>query len=103
MRQWLLSTNRKDTVTLYFVFGTWSEIIGTSLRILAWAGHPGALTAYAFIIISFIVIPAIIVGFGNWLVRLTLGAPDITCSGINNIKMLILRPWLEASFIYYSR
>ena len=113
--RWFMSTNHKDIGTLYLIFAICAGIIGggiSGLMLLelaapgiqylqGWAsmmaGKEASLdeayhmwnvliTAHGLIMVFFMVMPAIIGGFGNWFVPLMIGAPDMAFPRMNNIS-----------------
>ncbi|NEV49070.1 hypothetical protein EUZ93_01095 [Wolbachia pipientis] len=84
---------------LYFILAIWSGILGSSISILIRLElgsynsiiyndqiYNLLITNHAFIIIFFIIIPFIIGGFGNFLIPLILGSPDIAYPRLNNLR-----------------
>src|SRR5678815_3466939 len=78
-RRWLYSTNHKDIGTMYIIYAAVAGVIGTIFSILLRMelAHPGmqifgdnyqlynvVLTAHAVIMVFFLVMPALIGGFG---------------------------------------
>jgi cytochrome c oxidase subunit I len=113
--RWFMSTNHKDIGTLYLIFAIFAGIIGGAFSgmmrmelmepgiqylgtFASWFGVQNAtfdqslhlwnvlITAHGLIMVFFMVMPAIIGGFGNWFVPLMIGAPDMAFPRMNNIS-----------------
>ncbi|MDX2103234.1 MAG: cytochrome c oxidase subunit I [Alphaproteobacteria bacterium] len=104
--RWFCSTNHKDIGILYLIFSVVAGLIGGLFSVIMRMElqDPGMqyladgqmwnvlITAHGLIMVFFVVMPALIGGFGNYFLPLMIGAPDMAFPRLNNISFWLIIP-----------
>ncbi|RMB04663.1 cytochrome c oxidase subunit I [Eilatimonas milleporae] len=114
-KRWAFSTNHKDIGVMYLWFAFFAGLIGFGMSGLMRMelAEPGIqylpdlfgmtedqarhmfnvlTTGHGLIMVFFMVMPALIGGFGNYFVPLMIGAPDMAFPRMNNISFWLMPP-----------
>lgn len=107
--------NHKSVGSFYLVLGYWSALGGSILSIiirgeLSCSGgillsgngqlYNSVLTLHGILMVFFVVIPILISGFGNWMLPMFLGAPEIAFPRANAISFWLT--FIALFMVYFS-
>jgi cytochrome c oxidase subunit 1 len=115
-KRWLYSTNHKDIGTMYLTIAVIGGVLGGVFSLLvrmelsepgiqilpglAWMGGLESqlfnvlISGHGLLMVFFMVMPALMGGFGNWFVPIMIGAPDMAFPRMNNVSFWLLVPAL---------
>nr|YP_009746614.1 cytochrome c oxidase subunit 1 [Jenufa minuta]QII41630.1 cytochrome c oxidase subunit 1 [Jenufa minuta] len=101
--RWFGSTSAKDIGFMYLIFAIWCAIIASTMSILIRMelSSPGEnfltgqiynvlITGHGLLMLFFVVMPSLMGGFGNWLIPVLIGSPDMAFPRLNNISLWLL-------------
>jgi len=102
---WCTTINHKRIGTQYLIFAAISGFIGTTMSVIIRSNLsiPGSpifqenyhlynvtITTHGLLMIFFLVMPALIGGFGNWFIPLMIGAQDMIFPRLNSLSFWLL-------------
>nr|AYH51369.2 cytochrome c oxidase subunit I [Cardiocephaloides medioconiger] len=102
---WLFTLDHKRIGVIYMVMGLWGGIVGLSLSFLLRLNYADPyynlispevynyiITSHGLAMIFFFLMPVIIGGFGNYLLPLLLGMPDLSLPRLNALSAWLMLP-----------
>nr|WRQ16306.1 cytochrome c oxidase subunit I [Thaparocleidus asoti] len=102
---WLFSLDHKRIGLIYSIIGVWFGFVGLGLSILirvqlmdsyhnllSTESYNNVITNHGLIMIFFFLMPVLIGGFGNFLLPLLLGLPDLCLPRLNALSLWLLVP-----------
>jgi heme/copper-type cytochrome/quinol oxidase subunit 1 len=109
IKKWVTTTSAKDIGLLYTLVSLFAVTIASTISILmrielASSGngilsgngqlYNSLITAHGLLMLFFVVMPTLMGGFGNWLLPVMIGSPDMAFPRLNNLSFWLFFPSL---------